>query len=59
MKLRTGDRLVATLEGGDLVMRQTDRLDQELWARYAHLKGDLVEELSKERRAIASQEAKE
>jgi AbrB family looped-hinge helix DNA binding protein len=58
LSLKTGDRLVARIEDGRLVLEKAETIKQRLKQRFAHLKGqDVVEDLIAERRAAAAEES--
>lgn len=58
LMLQPGDRLVARIEAGRLVLEKAETIKQRLKQRFAHLKGQsLVADLISERRAAAEEEA--
>jgi len=61
LHLRTGDRLVARIEGEALVLEQREAIVKRLQDLFAHIPKDvsLVDELIAERREEAAGEAKE
>jgi AbrB family looped-hinge helix DNA binding protein len=59
LRVEEGDELIASVEEGRLVLRPDNDLDEKLWAMCGHVKGDLVAELLRERRAEAAREEKE
>jgi AbrB family looped-hinge helix DNA binding protein len=55
--LNTGDRLVAHIEEGRLVLEKAETIKQRLKQRFAHLRGQgVVDDLIAERRAAAADE---
>lgn len=58
LALKTGDRLVARIEEGRLVLEKAETIKQRLKQRFAHLKDrGAIEDLIAERRAAAEEEA--
>ena len=58
LMLKPGDRLVAHIEEGRLVLEKAEAIKRRLQQRFAHLKGQgLVAELIAERRAAAKEQA--
>ena len=55
--LKPGDRLVALVEEGRLVLLPWERVEAELWDEVAGLEGSLAEELLAERRQEATRDA--
>jgi AbrB family looped-hinge helix DNA binding protein len=55
--LNQGDRIVARIEEGRLVLEKAENIKQRLKQRFAHLKGQgLVDEMIAERRTAAAEE---
>jgi AbrB family looped-hinge helix DNA binding protein len=58
LDLQTGDRLIARIEDGRLILEKTVTIKQRLKQRFAHLKGQgIVDDLIADRRAAAEGEA--
>jgi AbrB family looped-hinge helix DNA binding protein len=57
--LEPGDTLVCRSEGDRLILRARCTAEEELWKRFAKVKGSLSQELIAERRREAKHEAEE
>ncbi len=55
--LKPGDTLVCRSEHGRLVLKVRRQIEEELWERFAAVKGSLSGELIRERRREARREA--
>ena len=57
LELHQGDRVVARVEEGRLVLEKAENIKQRLKQRFAHLKGQgVVDDLIAERRVAAAEE---
>jgi len=59
LRVAEGDELVASVQNGQLIMRPYEDVDEVLWSMFRHVRGDLANELIKERRREASRETKD